>query len=92
MLKCNLCHRSIYFLAEDLATYIGPRHPVHIPPLPCSTCKTVEYVSARVTELKLDAIELGADAVVGINLDYQDIGGTGKIFMVVATGTAVKLN
>ncbi len=43
------------------------------------------------TELKRDAIKLGADAVVGIDLDYQDIGGTGKMLMVVASGTAVKL-
>lgn len=43
------------------------------------------------TELKRDAIKLGADAVVGIDLDYQDIGTTGKMLMVVASGTAVKL-
>ncbi len=43
------------------------------------------------TELKRDAIKLGADAVVGIDLDYQDIGNTGKMLMVVASGTAVKL-
>lgn len=44
-------------------------------------------------ELQLQAHKLGADAVVGIDIDYLDIGG-GKTTMpmVVVSGTAVKLN
>ncbi len=42
-------------------------------------------------ELKSDALKLGADAVVGIDLDYHDLGTTGRMLMIVATGTAVKL-
>ncbi|WP_234416558.1 YbjQ family protein [Ruegeria sp. Alg231-54] len=44
-----------------------------------------------VAELKLQAAEIGADAVVGVDIVYQDIGNTGKMMMVAATGTAVKL-
>ncbi len=43
-------------------------------------------------ELELRAKELGADAVIGIDLDYQTIGGDSKmLLMVAANGTAVKL-
>ena len=36
---------------------------------------------------------VGADAVIGIDLDYQELtgGGKGGMIMVVATGTAVRL-
>ncbi|MBI1245437.1 MAG: heavy metal-binding domain-containing protein [Alphaproteobacteria bacterium] len=43
-------------------------------------------------ELQARAKELGADAVVGVDLDYQTIGGDSKmLLMVAANGTAVKL-
>lgn len=42
-------------------------------------------------ELEDRAADLGADAVVGIDLSYEAIGGTGSMLMVTATGTAVKL-
>ena len=32
---------------------------------------------------------LGANAVIGIDLDYENIGKAGSMLMVVATGTAV---
>ncbi len=39
-----------------------------------------------------EAQALGADAVVGVDLDYESIGGEGKsMLMVSANGTAVKL-
>jgi Uncharacterized conserved protein len=39
-----------------------------------------------------EAKQLGADAVVGLDLDYQQIGGTDRqMLMVAASGTAVKL-
>ncbi|WP_171230892.1 YbjQ family protein [Ruegeria sp. HKCCA6707] len=44
-----------------------------------------------IQELKAQAHKLNADAVVGINIDYHDIGSTAKMMMVAATGTAVKL-
>ncbi|MEK9971132.1 MAG: heavy metal-binding domain-containing protein, partial [Ferrovibrio sp.] len=40
-----------------------------------------------------EATALGADAVVGMDLDYQQIGGGAdkQMLMVAASGTAVKL-
>lgn len=46
-IRCNLCHRKAHYLAEDLARVIGPKAPVHIPPFPCSRCRTVEYIDIR---------------------------------------------
>ncbi|MBL8653758.1 MAG: YbjQ family protein [Alphaproteobacteria bacterium] len=42
-----------------------------------------------VEELTEKAAKLGADAVIGVDLDYQSVGGT--MLMVAANGTAVKL-
>ena len=44
-------------------------------------------------ELRAEAYGLGADAVVGIDLDYSEISGGGKsMLFLVASGTAVKLH
>ena len=40
-------------------------------------------------ELSQAAAERGANAVVGIDLDYEVIGGSGSMLMVSASGTAV---
>ena len=37
------------------------------------------------------ALKLGADAVIGIDLDYETVGANGGMLMVTASGTAVKL-
>jgi uncharacterized protein YbjQ (UPF0145 family) len=42
-----------------------------------------------VEELAEKAAKMGADAVIGVDLDYQSVGGT--MLMVAANGTAVKL-
>ena len=43
-------------------------------------------------ELKEEAYKSGANAVVGVDLDYSEISGKGNNMMfVVATGTAVKI-
>lgn len=43
-------------------------------------------------ELKKEAYEIGADGVMGIDLDYSEISGRGKgMLFLVASGTAVKL-
>ncbi len=54
-----------------------------------------EVGSARqhaIDELTDRASRLGADAVVGISLDYETIGGRAAMIMVTATGTAVRIN
>lgn len=43
------------------------------------------------TELQQKAQALGANAVVGIDLDFETVGGNASMLMVVATGTAVKI-
>lgn len=40
-------------------------------------------------ELKQRAAAMGANAVVGIDLDYETVGGAGGMLMVTASGTAV---
>ena len=40
-------------------------------------------------ELSQAAAELGASAVVGIDLDYETVGGQGSMLMVTVSGTAV---
>lgn len=42
-------------------------------------------------ELEERARQLGADAVIGIDLDYEVIGQNGSMLMVSASGTAVRL-
>ena len=41
-------------------------------------------------EIQENAEQLGANAVVGIDLDYETIGNRGSMLMVSASGTAVK--
>jgi uncharacterized protein YbjQ (UPF0145 family) len=43
-------------------------------------------------ELSAEARALGADAVIGIDLDYEVLGSGGSMLMVSASGTAVKLS
>ena len=54
-----------------------------------------ELIAARDTamnELKTRAMAVGADAVVGIDIDYEVLGQNSGMMMVIASGTAVKLD
>lgn len=42
-------------------------------------------------ELAEKAQQLGANAIVGVDLDFETVGGSGSMLMVIATGTAVKI-
>lgn len=42
-------------------------------------------------ELEEKAAKMGANAVVGVDLDFETIGANGSMLMVVATGTAVRI-
>ena len=42
-------------------------------------------------ELEAAAQQMGADAVVGVDLDYETVGQGGSMLMVTASGTAVRL-
>jgi uncharacterized protein YbjQ (UPF0145 family) len=53
-----------------------------------------ELVKARsiaIEEMTVAASALGADAVVGVDLDYETVGQGGSMLMVTASGTAVRL-
>jgi uncharacterized protein YbjQ (UPF0145 family) len=41
------------------------------------------------SEMQAQAAELGADAVIGVDIDYETVGGS--MLMVTVSGTAVKL-
>ena len=54
-----------------------------------------ELIRARtqaMNEMSVRASQLGADAVVGIDIDYEVLGEGGGMLMVTASGTAVKLD
>ncbi|MDQ4420716.1 heavy metal-binding domain-containing protein [Sphingobium sp. DEHP117] len=42
-------------------------------------------------EMRMRAAELGANAVVGVDLDYEVLGSNGSMLMVSATGTAIRI-
>ena len=53
-----------------------------------------ELINAReqaMDEMRQRAVSLGADAVVGIDIDYEVLGANNGMLMVTASGTAVKL-
>jgi uncharacterized protein YbjQ (UPF0145 family) len=50
-----------------------------------------EARQSALTELQQKAQKMGANAVVGIDLDFETVGSGGSMLMVVATGTAVKI-
>ena len=42
-----------------------------------------------IKEMEEQAARLGTNAVIGVDLDYETVGGSGSMLMVTATGTAV---
>ena len=50
-----------------------------------------EAREAALADLEASAADLGADAVVGLDLDYEVLGQNNGMLMVSANGTAVKL-
>ena len=51
--------------------------------------KLADARETALAELKQRAAEKGANAVVGVDLDYEVIGANGSMLMVSASGTAV---
>ena len=54
-----------------------------------------ELINARqqaLAEMEQRAAQLGADAVVGVDIDYEVLGADNGILMVTASGTAVRLD
>jgi uncharacterized protein YbjQ (UPF0145 family) len=44
-----------------------------------------------ISEMTDKAVELGGNAVVGVDIDYETIGANGSMLMVSASGTAVRI-
>ena len=51
----------------------------------------IEGKETALKELQQRAAALGANAVVGIDLDYETVGANGGMLMVTASGTAVQI-
>ena len=54
-----------------------------------------ELMNARtraLEEMEQSAYSMGADAVVGVDIDYEVLGSNNGMLMVTASGTAVRLN
>ena len=49
-----------------------------------------EAKDAARKELEEQAYQLGANAVIGVDLDYETVGSGGSMLMVTAAGTAVR--
>ena len=52
----------------------------------------MEAKASAMQELIERAQALGANAIVGIDLDFETVGSGGSMLMVIASGTAVKIN
>lgn len=50
-----------------------------------------EARSNAMTELIQKAQAIGANAIIGIDLDFETVGAGGSMLMVIATGTAVRV-
>ncbi len=50
-----------------------------------------EARDAALNEMQAEARKLGADAIVGVDIDYSTVGGTNSMMMVSCSGTAVRL-
>ncbi|MFM5952886.1 MAG: heavy metal-binding domain-containing protein [Novosphingobium sp.] len=44
-----------------------------------------------IAEMEAEAAKLGGNAVIGVDLDYEVIGGSGSMLMVSCSGTAVAI-
>lgn len=51
-----------------------------------------EARETAIQEMSQHALSMGANAVIGVKLDYETVGQSGSMLMVTATGTAVRYN
>lgn len=52
---------------------------------------SAEAKDTALREMQEQARLLGANAVIGVDLDYETVGGSGSMLMVTACGTAVTI-
>lgn len=76
------------FIRDVMATvtdYVGGRSSAYEEVLGKARESAVEEMADR-------ARLLGADAVIGVSIDYETVGARGAVLMVTAAGTAVRLH
>lgn len=44
VMRCNGCRREVRYWAKDLLLVLDFFHEAHVPPWPCSRCRTAEYM------------------------------------------------
>ena len=49
-----------------------------------------EAKETALKEMEQEAVRMGADAIIGVDLDYETVGANGGMLMVTASGTAVR--
>ncbi len=53
--------------------------------------KFLEGKTMALIELEEESVQLGANAIVGIDFDYETVGGNGSMLMISVSGTAVTI-
>ncbi len=51
----------------------------------------IEAREAAIKEMEKRAASLGANAIIGVDIDYEVLGQNGNMLMVTASGTAVRI-
>src|SRR5450759_4038688 len=51
----------------------------------------IQARTEAINEMAMRAQQLGADAILGLKVDYETLGEGGSMLMVTASGTAVKI-
>lgn len=51
----------------------------------------IEAREAALREMEQRAVSLGANAIIGVDIDYEVLGQSGNMLMVTASGTAVNI-
>ena len=71
--------RDIFASVRDI---VGGRAGAYEDVLQCARAQAID-------EMRAHAATLGANAVVGVDLDYETLGTSGSMLMVSASGTAI---
>ncbi len=53
--------------------------------------KLVDAKRIAMQELEVEAVKVGANAIVGVDFDFETVGGKGSMLMVSVSGTAIIL-
>ena len=70
--------------AAGLRNFVGGRSGMY-------EDSVIQARTEAINEMAMRAQQLGADAILGLKVDYETLGEGGSMLMVTASGTAVKL-